>query len=65
MYKPSNFFVFRSWKAGKKMRNMKFFVDKTEALQKREIIFSLLKNEGLQKGENSQITEKEIDKMWD
>ncbi len=47
------------------MKNMNFYVDKTEALQKREILFLLLKNEGLTKGENPQISEKDIDAMWD
>lgn len=46
------------------MKNMNFYVDKTEALQKREILFLLLKNEGLTKGENPQISEKDIDAMW-
>jgi hypothetical protein len=54
----------RSWKAGTKMRDMRFFVQKRKVEEKRETIFQILKAEGLRMNQNEKITAEDCDKMW-
>lgn len=50
--------------SGEKMRQMNFKIEKTEVAAAREMIFTVLKTEGLRKKEYGNVTEEEIDKMW-
>ena len=49
---------------GKKLRDMKFSVNKNDAVSKRKEIFKVLKEEGLKREENKDVTEEEVDRLW-
>ncbi len=59
-----HYFSIRQWSDGKKLREMKLSMNKNDVVRKRKDMFEVLKEEGLKREENKDVTEEEVDRLW-